>query len=153
MTNMSEVVSDAGLGRVSNAGLGHVSDAGLGHVSDAGLGHVSELGHVTWPAVVVEVLLCLCCVLGGLLNSLILLLFARRRSFRTLSNRWDSVRARNEPSRSFRTGFSFRALVSGSWPEVDPCVCRLVLSLSLANLASLLMETLAGAALLLAPGQ
>ena len=93
MTNMSEVVSDAGLGRVSNAGLGHVSDAGLGHVS--------ELGHVTWPAVVVEVLLCLCCVLGGLLNSLILLLFARRRSFRTLSNRWDSVRARNEPSRRF----------------------------------------------------
>ena len=47
------------------------------------------------------------------------------------------------------------APVSGSvsWPEVDPCVCRLVLSLSLANLASLLMETLAGAALLLAPGQ
>ena len=130
MTNMSEVVSDAGLGRVSNAGLGHVSDA--------------ELGHVTWPAVVVEVLLCLCCVLGGLLNSLILLLFARRRSFRTLSNRWDPVRARNDSS---------RALVSGSWPEVDPCVCRLVLSLSLANLASLLMETLAGAALLLAPGQ
>ena len=128
MTNMSEVVSDAG----------------LGHVSDAGLGHVSELGHVTWPAVVVEVLLCLCCVLGGLLNSLILLLFARRRSFRTLSNRWDQVGARNDPS---------RALVSGSWPEVDPCVCRLVLSLSLANLASLLMETLAGAALLLAPGQ
>ena len=96
---MSEVVSAAGLGRVSNAGLGHVSDAGLGHVS--------ELGHVTWPAVVVEVLLCLCCVLGGLLNSLILLLFARRRSFRTLSNRWDPVRARNDSS---------RALVSGSWP-------------------------------------
>ena len=58
-------------------------------VSAAGLGHVSELGHVTWPAVVVEVLLCVCCVLGGLLNSMILLLFARRRSFRTLSNRWE----------------------------------------------------------------
>ena len=72
-----------------------VSDPGLGHVSAAGLGHVSELGHVTWPAVVVEVLLCVCCVLGGLLNSMILLLFARRRSFRTLSNRWELELATN----------------------------------------------------------
>ena len=59
------------------------------------LGHVSELAHVAWPAVVVEVLLCLCCVLGGLLNSMILLLFARRRSFRTLSNRWELELATN----------------------------------------------------------
>ena len=59
------------------------------------LGHVSELGHVAWPAVVVEVLLCVCCVLGGLLNSMILLLFARRRSFRTLSNRWELELATN----------------------------------------------------------
>ena len=72
-----------------------VSDPGLGHVSAAGLGHVSKLGHVTWPAVVVEVLLCVCCVLGGLLNSMILLLFARRRSFRTLSNRWELELATN----------------------------------------------------------
>ena len=64
-------------------------------VSATGLGHVSELGHVTWPAVVVEVLLCVCCVLGGLLNSMILLLFARRRSFRTLSNRWELELATN----------------------------------------------------------
>ena len=59
------------------------------------LGHVSELAHVTWPAVLVEVLLCVCCVLGGLLNSMILLLFARRRSFRTLSNRWELELATN----------------------------------------------------------
>ena len=95
MTNMSDVVSAAGQGHVSGAGLGHVSAAGLGHVSTAGLGHVSELGHVAWPAVVVEVLLCVCCVLGGLLNSMILLLFARRRSFRTLSNRWELELATN----------------------------------------------------------
>ena len=59
------------------------------------LGHVSVLAHVAWPAVVVEVLLCVCCVLGGLLNSMILLLFARRRSFRTLSNRWELELATN----------------------------------------------------------
>ena len=77
MTNMTDLVTE------------------LGHVSGAGLGHVSELGHVAWPAVVVEVLLCVCCVLGGLLNSMILLLFARRRSFRTLSNRWELELATN----------------------------------------------------------
>lgn len=132
------------------------------------LGHVSELAHVAWPAVVVEVLLCVCCVLGGLLNSMILLLFARRRSFRTLSNRWELELATNLHKNFTITEKAFSVIVnlresllrvlapvswSVSWPEVDPCVCRLVLSLSLANLASLLMETLAGAALLLAPGQ
>ena len=132
------------------------------------LGHVSELAHVAWPAVLVEVLLCVCCVLGGLLNSMILLLFARRRSFRTLSNRWELELATNLHKNFTITEKAFSVIVnlresllrvlapvswSVSWPEVDPCVCRLVLSLSLANLASLLMETLAGAALLLAPGQ